>query len=72
MNREQRRAQERGKLKVTVNAKAVQREAQNWWAILPERALKGLVAFLFFLPLTMISFGVVCFQKNEWPWSNKL
>lgn len=36
------------------------------------KCIKGMTGFLLFIPLTMISFSIVCFQKNEWPWSKDL
>lgn len=38
----------------------------------PARIIKFFAGVVFFIPLTMISFGVVCFQRNEWPWSEQI
>lgn len=38
----------------------------------PVRTIKFFAGFLLFIPLTAISFGVVCFQRNEWPWSEQI
>lgn len=39
---------------------------------MPERLLKGTIAFVLFIPLTAFSLGVYCFQANKWPWDQDL
>ena len=33
-----------------------------------QKLIKAFAGVFLFLPLTMISFGAVCYKENKWPW----
>lgn len=60
------------RMEVRVNLAEIQRQRAEFAKTIPMRIVKGIVGFLGFIPITMIAFAAVCFQKNEWPWSQNL
>lgn len=59
-------------IRIQLDHQKLAKERSNFWVTTASRLLKGFAGIFLFLPLTMISFGIVCFQKNEWPWSHRL
>lgn len=51
----------------TIN-RAIAKNQSSFWLQIPERFFKLLAGVFLFLPLTMYSFGAVCWQQNKWPW----
>lgn len=52
--------------------RGIEKRKEKYIQTIPIRTLKFFAGFLLFIPLTMIAFGVHCFDVNEWPWSDKI
>lgn len=50
----------------------IAKQRQEFKKTIPIRAAKGLAGLILFLPMTMVSFAIVCFQRNIWPWDRNI
>lgn len=60
------------KMAIKVSMEEMRERRRNYLASIPIRTVKAIAAAFGFIPLTMVSFAVVCFQTNKWPWSRDL
>lgn len=60
--------QARRRMEIRVNAAEIAKRRTEFMRSVPLRAVKGVVGFVAFIPLTMFAFAFESFKQNKWPW----